>query len=223
MRIINLILSDFKLLFKYGFLFIYLILGIVYIMILNVVPLEIKEKIEPLIILFDPMTLGLFLVGAWILLEKNQNILKFLLISPVSQKEYLLSKALSMSFLGAVVSFIILFICKAENIALSIVFVFWGGFICTLIGIMIGTISSNITQYVIFSLPFEIWVYFPIVLGVLGRESWALEIFPGYVIWEILNGDLSNFFMRTFVMLIWTVILIIVTYRLFKKLMYKNI
>ena len=75
MRLKNLILGDIKFQFKYGFYFLYLFLSIIYICIINVFPTFMREKIAIIMIYSDPAAMGLFFMGAIVLLEKSQRVL----------------------------------------------------------------------------------------------------------------------------------------------------
>lgn len=218
MRLIKLILADLKFLWKYGFILIYLVLSIAYIMLLGVVPDSIAKYAGNFIIIADPMTLGLFLMGAWILLEKSQKTISYMAVSPISVTEYLVSKVLSMSLVGEAVTFFILLISHSKHMALSLVVVFTGAVMCTFIGISVGSMTKGINTYVILSMPFEVWAYLPVVLSICGKRSGILEFFPGYIIWQILNDDLGNVPVRLLCLVVWVIILYFVSKRSLEKI-----
>ncbi|HBF6649319.1 TPA: ABC transporter permease, partial [Clostridioides difficile] len=101
MRLKNLILGDIKFQFKYGFYFLYLFLSIIYICIINVFPTFMREKIAIIMIYSDPAAMGLFFMGAIVLLEKSQRVLNSLAVSPVKVSEYILSKVISLGVISS--------------------------------------------------------------------------------------------------------------------------
>lgn len=218
MRLIKLILADLKFLWKYGFILIYLVLSIAYIMLLGVVPDSIAKYAGNFIIIADPMTLGLFLMGAWILLEKSQKTISYMAVSPISAAEYLVSKVLSMSLVGGAVTFFILLFSHSKHIALSLVAVFMGAVMCTFIGIFIGSTTKGLNTYIMLSIPFEVWAYLPVVLSICGKRPNILEIFPGYIIWQILNDDVENVPVRLLCLAVWAVIFFFVAKRSLEKI-----
>ena len=58
------------------------------------------EKLVTLIILNDPAIIGLFFIGISILLEKNQQVLSALFVTPINHHTYLVSRVLVLSLVG---------------------------------------------------------------------------------------------------------------------------
>ena len=83
MRLKGLLLGDIKFQIKYGIYFLYVAITVIYLVILSFVPSSVKKVTASIIIFTDPAVLGLFFMGAIVLLEKSQRVLPSLAISPV--------------------------------------------------------------------------------------------------------------------------------------------
>ena len=58
------------------------------------------DKVLTLLIYNDPAVIGLFFVGLSIIMEKNQQVLSALFVTPVNHHIYLISRILTLSILG---------------------------------------------------------------------------------------------------------------------------
>lgn len=80
MRFKNLLLWDMKFQGRYGFYLLYGILTAFYIVLLHSLPQSWKENAAAILIYSDPAAMGLFFMGAIILLEKSQRVTSFFAI-----------------------------------------------------------------------------------------------------------------------------------------------
>lgn len=71
MRLGSLLIWDIRFQAKYGFYFLYAVLTVIYTIILLAVPESWQEKTAAILIFSDPASMGLFFMGAIILLEKT--------------------------------------------------------------------------------------------------------------------------------------------------------
>ena len=75
MRFLNAIKGDIKFQRKAGFYILYALITIIYIVVIGAITdQELKRKVAVSLILSDPAAMGLFFMGAVVLLEKNQHI-----------------------------------------------------------------------------------------------------------------------------------------------------
>ena len=121
MRLKNLIIGDIKFQIKYGFYFIYMILTILYVCLISVLPVCWREKGSIIMIFTDPAAMGMFFMGAIILLEKSQRVLDSLVVSPVKAWEYIASKIISLGMISTLVAIIIALTAGISNLFLVIV------------------------------------------------------------------------------------------------------
>lgn len=73
MRFKKLFLWDLRFQAKYGFYFLYTVLTVIYVTVLFALPESWQEKAAAILIFSDPAAMGLFFMGAIVLLEKSQN------------------------------------------------------------------------------------------------------------------------------------------------------
>lgn len=103
MRLRSLFLLDMRFQAKYGFYFLYAVLTIIYVIVLLAVPESWRENIAAILIFSDPASMGLFFMGAIVLLEKNQHTPCAFAVSPVRAEEYIAAKSGSLSVISLVV------------------------------------------------------------------------------------------------------------------------
>ena len=104
MRFKNLLFGDMKFQRKYGFYLLYGILTAFYVVLLFCMPQSWKENAAALLNYSDPAAMGLFFMGAIILLEKSQRVISFFAVSPIRVGEYVCSKVLSLSMIALFVA-----------------------------------------------------------------------------------------------------------------------
>jgi fluoroquinolone transport system permease protein len=97
-----LIKQDVRFQARHGFYIVYVFVSMFYILILRWMPLDVRKDAAPVIVLMDPATVGFFIVGAGVLLERSQGVLDPLFVTPIRLRHYIWSKALTLAFLGFV-------------------------------------------------------------------------------------------------------------------------
>ncbi|MFC7203328.1 ABC transporter permease [Haloferax namakaokahaiae] len=91
---------DARLQYRYGFYAIYAVVTALFIVGLKQLPASAQTSGLVLILFSDPGFLGFYFVGALVLFEKNEGVLDALVSSPLSVRDYLVSKAASLSFIA---------------------------------------------------------------------------------------------------------------------------
>lgn len=92
---------QFMILHKNNLIVISVVVTIVYALIFFVIKdLGNMEKLLTLLIYNDPAVIGLFFVGLSVIMEKNQEVLSALFVTPVNHHVYLISRILTLSLLG---------------------------------------------------------------------------------------------------------------------------
>ena len=107
MRILAAIRSDIKFQLKHGFYGIYAVVSIIYLIVLSFLPNEYLKYVLPTLIYSDPSGLGLFFFGGIVMLEKMQGIINYIVVTPLTTREYILSKVISLTLLAVVVSIVL--------------------------------------------------------------------------------------------------------------------
>ena len=121
MRFLNAIKGDIKFQRKAGFYILYALITIIYIVVIGAITdQELKRKVAVSLILSDPAAMGLFFMGAIVLLEKNQHIPIALAVSPLKDGEYVLAKVGSISVISTIVAVILALVSGITNILMVI-------------------------------------------------------------------------------------------------------
>ena len=118
MRLKKLFLLDMRFQAKYGFYFLYVVLTVIYIAVLFALPENWKEKTAAILIFSDPASMGLFFMGAIVLLEKSQHTTCALAVSPVYATEYVIAKVSSLSAISLVVAAILALAADADHLCI---------------------------------------------------------------------------------------------------------
>lgn len=192
MRLKNLILGDIKFQFKYGFYFLYFVLSIMYICVINVFPIFMREKIAIIMIYSDPAAMGLFFMGAIVLLEKSQRVLNSLAVSPIKVSEYILSKVISLGIISSIVVMFIAITLNLDNIIISIIGTFFSSVIFSLLGLILASKASSLNQFIALTIPIEIACFIPPILNILIETKSHMDLYPFNLCISLISGD-KNF------------------------------
>jgi len=206
MRRKALLLGDIRFQFKYGFYLIYLIFSILYVSLLFVLPVTLRQPAAILMIFSDPAAMGLYFMGAIVLFEKSERVLNSIAISPVKPYEYVLSKLCSIAVISTLVGLII---GMAGGVVLSPVLFIIGVFLCSClfsaVGLIIACKIASLNQFVIATIPAELLINVPAVAWLFGfKERWLL-LHPGVCMIELCTGG-SNTTPALLFLLFWTVL-----------------
>lgn len=161
MRFLKLLWGDIRFQLKYGFYFLYAAFTVFYIFLLLLFSSQWKSIAGTIMIYSDPAALGLFFMGAIILLEKSENVINALVISPVKVSEYIVSKVLSLSIISAIVALFLAIVAGHDNILIIILTVVVTSAIFTLLGIIIGANATSLNKYLISTIPLQIILFIP--------------------------------------------------------------
>jgi len=218
MRLKNLIIGDVKFQLKYGFYFIYAVLAIFYICLLFIFKESWREKAATIMIFSDPAAMGMFFMGAIVLLEKSQRVLNSIAVSPVKVWEYILGKVISIGSISAIVALVIALAAGMDNYLIVTIGTFFGSALFTLIGLIISTKINSLNQFVIATVPFEIICFLPPIAYIFGYGNDWFLLHPGTSLICMINGDFSHLLVNVVVLAIWLILLMIFTEKVVKKM-----
>ncbi len=144
-------LTKYDILFqlKQGFYTVYAILVAIYLLILFYLPHSVRMDVTAFIILNDTSVMGLTFVGALVLLEKQQNILQSLFITPLKLSTYLWGKTLSLTLIALLTSSLIGFLPGGmiENWVAMLSAVALSSIFFTLIGLGMAARVNTLNEY----------------------------------------------------------------------------
>lgn len=178
MRVRNSVIGDIYFQWKYGFYLIYFIVCIIYIFLLNSLPASVKPQVTAILVYSDPAAMGLFFMGAIILLEKSQRVMNAIAVSPLKHVEYILSKVLSLAVISVLVVAVIGFFVDIENLLIVLLGTIFSSIIFTLLGIIVGTKIVSLNQFMLFSVAIEVFCFVPPIVAIIKKEWFILKLSP---------------------------------------------
>lgn len=192
MRLKKLFLLDMRFQAKYGFYFLYAVLTVIYIAVLFALPENWKEKAAVILIFSDPASMGLFFMGAIVLLEKSQHTTCALAVSPVHATEYVIAKVSSLSAISLVVAAILALAADADNLHIVLFGTFISSVIFTLFGIIVATKITSLNQFILWTVPIEAVCFVPAILHLLKITPAWCGYYPVNVCVDMVSGHSSS-------------------------------
>ena len=179
---------------RYGFYLLYGFLTTFYTLILFALPKSWKEKTAELLIFSDPAAMGLFFMGAIVLLEKSQKVTSYFAITPLKEWKYVWSKVLSLCVISLVVAAVLAIIAGCRNILFLLAGTFLASVIFTLCGIIVATKISSLNQFILFTVPIEIIGFIPAILHLfgIGLASFMDRVYPANVCMDLVMGKVPS-------------------------------
>lgn len=219
----QILLYDIKLQWRQGFWGIYFFLSLAFLLILFSIPTENRQMVSSLFILTDTSMLGIIFVGALILFEKQQNVMQSLFVTPLTLRNYLLSKTLSLGLLVFTMSLFIYLPTSPfdRRIFIIIPIVLITSTMFTLMGLGISARVKSINQYFGFIITASMLIVIPAAMFLLVNAKWLI-IFPYNAAIDLLLNpidDLSviNILADALLLIVWTFISYLFAYRQFEK------
>lgn len=188
MKLHKLFFWDIKFQIKYGFYLLYGFLTLIYIALILSLPLTWRNTASSILIFSDPAAMGLFFMGAIILLEKSQRVTSYYAVSPVSAMEYVFSKVLSLCAIGLTVSLILSVPGNTSAYVMLILGTVLGSFMFSLIGIIIATKITSLNQFLLATVPIEVICFVPAIMHLFGITTPMLSIFPPNCCMDLISG-----------------------------------
>lgn len=188
MRLRHLTLWDIKFQVKYGFYLLYGILTALYLVVLFAMPERWRNHAAALLIFSDPAAMGLFFMGAVVLLEKSQGVPCAFAVSPVKAMEYIIAKVVSFGAIALVAASILAIAAKVEHLGCMLVGTALSEVIFTLSGIIIATKITSLNQFVLWTIPIEIIGFIPAILHLFGTGPDVLRFYPASVCMDMIAG-----------------------------------
>lgn len=218
MRIRNLIFGDIRFQIKYGFYFVYAVFTLFYILLLSIFPASIRANVAAILIYSDPAAMGLFFMGAIVLLEKSQRVLNSIAVSPVKVSEYILSKVISLGIISTIVGVTISLSTNLTNVVEIAVATFLGSVLFSLMGLTIAARISSLNQFMVATIPFELICFVPPIAFLFGYEKSYLMFHPGTIIVSTILGERHFDALTLLILLGWIILLYLITHNIVRKM-----
>lgn len=192
---------------RYGFYFLYAVLTVVYGMVLYALPEGWREKAAAILIFSDPASMGLFFMGAIVLLEKSQRTPWAFAASPVRPMEYVIGKVGSLSAVSLAVAAVLALTAGVGNLPMVLLGTAMAGGMFTLFGIVVAAKISSLNQFILWTVPVEVVGFVPAVLHLFGITPDWLRYYPVNVCMEMVSGAVPSP-AGIFVAAAWTAVLL---------------
>lgn len=222
MRLGRLICGDIHFQWKYGFYFIYFILTVLYVCGIAALTGHWKTDIASIMIYSDPAAMGLFFMGAIVLLEKSQKVLNAMVVSPVKVSEYILSKTVALIAISTVIAMILGLVSGSNQLLSIAVGTALTSAIFTMLGIIAATKISNLNQFLIVIMPIEIVCFVPPIVGLFVKLPDIFRFFPFTACMNLITGK-SILLSFDMVLVIATLIILYIVARHTVKHMWKSL
>lgn len=164
-RLISSIKYDILFQYRQGFYLAYGFVTLFYLILLKILPINIANLILPFILFTDVSVLGFFFVGGIILLEKQQNSLDALMVTPLTVFEYLMSKFVSLSIIATLTT-VILFLSISKNVSFlpALLMIVWTNmFFYTFLGIGLVSKVKSVNDYFVLAVPAGLILFLPML------------------------------------------------------------
>lgn len=178
-RFFALVAADMRFQFRYGFYALYALFSAIYIAVVRLLPDGWRESARILVVFSDPAALGLMFMGAILLFEKGERVLKSLAVSPVRPAEYVASKCLSLSVISTVSGFAIALLSGGKPGLSFALGVFLSSVIFSLLGVAVGSRIASLNQFIVMTVPVEIAIFVPAFLRWFDVGPAWLDCHPG--------------------------------------------
>ena len=188
MRLRNLLIWDMRFQLRYGFYLLYTFLTLFYIVVLTAMPSSLRGYAAAVLIFSDPSAMGLFFMGAIVLLEKNQRVTSFMAVTPLKAEEYVLSKVLSLNAIALVVAMILTLSVGGRKIVPVLIGTFMAGTLFTLCGVIVATKITSLNQFILATVPVEIVGFVPAILHLCGITPRSWGIYPANACMDLVAG-----------------------------------
>ncbi|MCX7773015.1 MAG: ABC transporter permease [Clostridia bacterium] len=181
MRFKNALKADMTFQFRQGFYWVYLFLTLIYLVVMAKLPDgELKSYAIPFVVYSDPSIVGFFFIGGIVMLEKLQGVLKYLGVTPLAAREYLLSKALSLSLVSLAAGGLITAVTYrgSVNVVLLVMGILLSSTFFTLYGFLVAARARTINQYFIKMVPYMLLIVLPCLFLLVSKDSILLDFLP---------------------------------------------
>jgi fluoroquinolone transport system permease protein len=208
LRTLRLIGGDLKFIRKYGILYVYVVFTALYLLLLAAIPGTARGITATILIYTDPAAMGLFFMGAFIMLERSQRVNCALAVAPITIDQYIISKVVSLLVPGMIVGGILSGFSCFDKLGLSLVGVFFSSILFSLCGLFCAVHTETLNGFMIEVIPFEIIICLPAIIHLFDAlvEDYYI-IHPGIAAIRLINGNTKLWFLDIISMIFWIVVI----------------
>ncbi len=186
MRLLHVTRGDIRFQWKHGFYLLYAIFTAMYVFTALVFPPALRSNAAAVLIFTDPAAIGLFFMGALVLLEHSQNVLHALAVSPVRPAEYMAAKIASLTLIATAVGALIAVFSGVGALLVRIA----GTALCaaffSALGLWAALKCTTLNQFLLIGVPIELVFTLPAVI--LPYEQPLMLLHPGFAAMRVIGG-----------------------------------
>jgi fluoroquinolone transport system permease protein len=161
---------------------------------LLLLPPDAPPTVFTLVLFFDPAIVGASFVGSIVLMERSQNTLSALSVSPASARHYILAKIITLTALAIVGSLFLVFVAfwvpPWDMLARFTIALVFTGAVGVLGGLLIVAGANSMNHFLARAMPITLILFLPLLshFGVVtGLWQWLLfAINPGHAMLRIM-------------------------------------
>jgi fluoroquinolone transport system permease protein len=182
---------------------------VVYLIILGLLPQEARVTTAVILVFTDPAAMGLFFMGAVVLLEKSQRVNCSLAVSPIKVMEYILAKTIAFMITGTIVGGILCVYAGKEELFLALLGTALSSVLFSLCGLFIAVKIDTLNQFLLATVPFEIILCVPAILylfKLIQSPFWIIH--PGIAAVELLKNTTDLWYLCILSLVFWTAVIL---------------
>jgi fluoroquinolone transport system permease protein len=222
MRLLASLRYDITFQFRHGFYYAYIFVSVLYILILRNLPAGVRPTVTTLVIFSDTGVLGFFFIGGIILLEKAQNTLENLFVTPLRLGEYFTAKVISLTLIAFLMSSVIMVFGNGipPFPVPFILGVLFSSVFHTLLGFIISAGVKTLNEYFVSAMVCTFLVGLPVVDFLGFFRSALFYFFPTKASLLLIHGAFQSvpfpgYIYAVLCLLIWSVLAFIWAHRRF--------
>lgn len=160
---------DVRLQRRYGFYAVYVVLTMVFVLGLRALGPELRTDAAVLLIVIDPTVLGFYFIASLVLFEKEEGVLDALVVSPLGDHGYLVSKVITLSLLAVVAATLVAVLGHGSTpgLAILVVGVALSASLFVLVGFVAVARFDSINEYFISAVGWGTILFLPL-FGYIG-------------------------------------------------------
>jgi len=205
-----------------------MLLTVVYALIFYIIKdMGNMEKLLTLLIYNDPAIIGLFFIGLSIIIDKNQQVLSALFVTPVNLHTFLLARMVALSLIGGLCGLAMALLALGTNFHMFHFFigVFCNCLIFTLMGIFLVSYTTEFLLFLLRSIPLLLFMSLPLINYYELADIKLFYLLPVQGCLTLIANsyketiDLSEMLLGYLSVFIWIPVLYVFVFRIFKSKM----
>lgn len=188
----SLIVQELRFQFRHGFGLAYFFIILVYLGGLHLLPPVLLPVVLALLILTDPMSVGLIFVGGVIQLENAMQLVPALFVTPLSPARFLANRATAFSLLGGAIALALLVLAPesgfsrapfspAATAVLLTLLMALSSTVLTLLGAAAGYLATSINGFILLIVPLLLLTALPLLGWIPAISQWWFFWAPSFI------------------------------------------